>query len=259
MQKVLIKTKEQIKGIEQSSNILAKTLEDLSKKVVPGVSTLDLENYARKKIKEHGATPAFLNYKPHGAKRPYPAALCVSINNEVVHGIPNEKPKILNDGDIVTLDLGVNFKGFFSDSAITVPVGKIDDNAKKLLKATKEALSEAIKIAKPGKKTGDIGFAIEKVARKYGFSSAKDLGGHGVGIYPHEDPFIPNWDCANQGVVLEEGMVLAIEPMLNEKSGEVKILSDGYTFVTKDGGRSAHFEHTVVINKKTTKILTFPH
>lgn len=235
---------------------LAEVLSFLKEKVVPGVSTFFLEELARKKMEELGVEPAFLGYTPRGARRKYPAALCVSINNEVVHGIPNEKEKFLNEGDIVALDTGVKYKGFFTDSAITVPVGKVDKNSKLLIKATKEALTKAIKVAKTGNFTGDIGHVIEEVAKQYGFSCASDLGGHGVGKYIHEDPFIPNWSQKGQGVRLEEGMTIAVEPMLNEGDDRVKILSDGYTFVTVDGKKSAHFEHTILVTKKGGVILT---
>lgn len=252
---ITIKSKAEIETLERGGHILAEILKFVASIVAPGVSTKYLEEMGRKKMGELGATPAFLNYTPKGAARPYPAALCVSVNDVVVHGIPNEKSKILKEGDIVTIDTGICFEGLYTDAAITIGVGKIDAEAKKLIKATREALSAAIDSAKVGAKTTDIGKAIEKVAKRYKYSPARDLGGHGVGYSQHEDPFIPNFSMKG-GVVLKEGMVLAIEPMLNEGKGQVKFLSDGYTVITADGMRSAHFEHTVAITKNGAEILT---
>ncbi len=250
------KTKEEIAALRRGGKMLHDILHFVASEVREGVSTKYLETIARNKMEELGVTPAFLDYTPQGAERPFPAALCVSVNNVVVHGIPNEKPKILKNGDIVTIDTGICHEGLFTDSAITVPCGEIDEVAQKLLKATKEALNIAISMVKPGVKTGEIGIAIEKVAKKHGFSPAWDLGGHGVGYSQHEDPFIPNFDMGRGGVTLEEGMVLAIEPMLNEGTSKVNFLSDGYTVVTADGKRSAHFEHTVAVTKNGADILT---
>ncbi len=245
-----------LKSLKKSGQILVSVLSKLKSLAKPGVSTLTLEEVARDIIQKAGAKPAFLGYTPSGARRAFPAATCISINNEVVHGIPNEKPRVLKEGDIVSLDTGVCFEGIYTDSAITVPVGKVDDAAKLLLKATKEALMAGIKAAKLGKRTGDIGAAVEKVALKYGFPVADDLGGHGLGFSPHDDPFVPNFDMRGQGKVLTEGMLIAIEPMLNEGTSKVRMLGDGYTFVTADGKRSAHFEHTVLITKKGPVIMT---
>lgn len=253
---IRLKTEKDIEMLRVSGKKLHDILDLLELEIKPGVSTLDLENLTRELIKKEDCVPAFLGYKPYGARRPYPAALCVSINEEVVHGIPNENPKILNSGDIVTIDCGLSYQGFFTDSARTLGVGKIDARASRLIEATKKALAEGIKSAKPGARTGDIGFAVAKVAIREGFSLAENLGGHGVGFSPHEDPFIPNFDDKGKGDLLKEGMVIAIEPMLNEGSSKVRILSDGYTFVTVDKKRSAHVEHTVVITKKGSEILT---
>ncbi|MFA6050582.1 MAG: type I methionyl aminopeptidase [Candidatus Paceibacterota bacterium] len=252
---ITIKKESEIKILREGGKILSDLLQFLAGIAKPGVSTKYLEEIARKKIEEAGATPAFLNYTPKGAERPFPAALCVSVNDVVVHGIPNEKPRILKEGDIVTIDTGLCYKGLYTDSAISVGVGEIDASAKKLLKATHEALMAAIDAAVPGAKTIDIGIAIEKVAKKYKFSPAEDLGGHGVGYSQHEDPFIPNFRMKG-GVELKAGMVLAIEPMLNEGKSGVRFLQDGYTVVTADGKRSAHFEHTVVVTKEGAEILT---
>jgi methionyl aminopeptidase len=253
---VTIKTKEEIAKLKRGGKILHDILHFLAGEVREGVSTKYLEDMGRKKIEEAGAKPAFLKYTPQGAARPFPAALCVSVNDVVVHGIPNEKPIILQNGDILTIDTGICFEGMYTDSAITVACGEIDEKAKLLIRATKEALNMAIKIVRDGTTTGDIGKMIEKVARKYKFSPAEDLGGHGVGYSQHEDPFIPNFAMRGKGVVLKEGMVVAIEPMLNEGVGQVDFLSDGYTVVTHDGKRSAHFEHTIVVTKNGADILT---
>lgn len=253
---VTTKTKEEIEILREGGKILAEILNKLSTMIVPGVHTLELDEQARFFMKQKGAISAFLGYTPYGAKRPYPAALCVSINSEVVHGIPNENNRIINEGDIVSLDCGIIYKGLYTDSAVTVPCGEIDSKAKKLLSTTKEALAKGIDAARVGKKTGDIGEAIEKFVRGKGFGIAENLGGHGVGYSQHEDPFVPNFGKPNQGVSLKPGMVIAIEPMLNEGSAKVKLLSDGYTYKTVDGKRSAHFEHTILISKTGPEILT---
>jgi len=252
---VTIKTKDEIEILREGGKILAEILSALSKKTVAGVTTLELEKYAEDLIRSKGAEPAFLGYKPYGARKPYPAATCISINNEVVHGIPKNN-RIISEGDIVSLDCGVIYKKLYTDSAISIGVGKIDSNALKLIEATKTALSKGIDEARVGRKTGDIGQAIEMYAKARGFSVADNLGGHGVGYSPHEDPYVPNFGKPGQGVVLKPGMVIAIEPMLNEGGGRVKVLSDGYTYVTLDGKRSAHFEHTILITKDGPEILT---
>ncbi len=252
---VTIKTPEEIEALREGGKILAEILVKLSEKVAPGISTFELEEYARSLIEERGVESAFLNYKPFGAKKGYPAVTCISINEEVVHGIP-KKEKILKEGDIVSLDCGIIYKKLFTDAAVTVGVGKIDPKAKKLLDATRVALEKGIDEARVGRKTGDIGQAVEMYAKARGFSIADNLGGHGVGYAPHEDPFVPNFGKPGQGVVLRPGMVIAIEPMLNEGTSRVRTLSDGYTFVTSDGKRSAHFEHTVLISKDGPEILT---
>ncbi len=253
---ITIKTKEEIEQLQEGGALLRSILHSLKELVIPGNSTNDLETKALELIKKIGASPAFLNYTPKGARRAFPAALCVSVNDVVVHGIPNESPITFKEGDIVVIDSGICYKGLYTDSAITVPCGKIDENAKRLIKATREALEAGIKAAKEGNTTGDIGTAIEAIAKKYKCSIADGLGGHGVGYAQHEDPFVPNFAMPKQGPVLKEGMVLAIEPIFNEGTSKVKLKKDGYTFVTSDGKRSAHFEHTVVVQKKGGKTLS---
>ena len=251
---VIIKTPEQIEILREGGKRLASILAKVAKKVAPGVSTADLDKYAHDLIVEGGDEPAFLNYKPEGQSKAYPASLCTSVNNEVVHGIPNPN-KILKEGDIISIDLGLKHKGMFTDHAITVPVGKVDKASTKLLEMTAEALLVGIEQAKAGNTVGDIGHAIEQfVARKYGI--VRELSGHGVGVKIHEDPFIPNYGKAGKGQKLVPGMVVAIEPMLNIGRADIITLSDGYTIKTADGSRSAHFEHTVLITENEAEILT---
>ncbi len=253
---VTIKTEQEIETLREGGKILAQILQTLAEKTKAGVMSDVLETTLREEIKKYGAKPAFMGYTPHGASRPFPAALCLSINSQIVHGIPHEHPVQIKEGDIVSLDTGIIFHGLYTDSAITVGVGEIDGKAKLLLKATKESLDAGINAVRPGVKTGDVGMAIEAVARKYKFKIADELGGHGVGYKPHEDPFMPNFGKKGEGVTLKEGMVLAIEPMLNEGTSRIVLEDDGYTISTGDGKRSAHFEHTVVVTKDGCEILT---
>ncbi len=234
----------------------AAILSQLAKLVRPGVHSLELENQARKLIAEGGDKAAFLDYKPSGAKRPYPAALCVSVNDEIVHGIPNERDKVLKNGDIVSLDLGLTHKGLITDAAVTVAVGDIKPELKQLIEVTTKALNAGIKVIKEGKRIGDIGNAISRVALPYKYGVVEDLAGHGVGYKVHEDPFVPNFGEAGQGEVLKQGMVLALEPMFNLGTKKVRLDDDGYTFRTADGLPSAHFEHTIVVTKSGSEILT---
>jgi len=251
---VIVKNKEQIEIIREGGKILDYVLLKVAKKVKPGVSTLELDEYAHKLILEKGGTPAFLNYKPQGASKAYPASLCVSVNDEIVHGIPSKK-KILKEGDIVSLDLGLKYKGLFTDHAITIPVGKISDEDQKLIDGTKKALEIGIWAAKGGATVGDIGYAIESfVHNRYGI--VRELAGHGVGVEIHEDPYVPNYGKAGKGQKLIPGMIIAIEPMLNIGKDYIISMSDGYTIKTEDGSRSAHFEHTILITEGEAEILT---
>mgnify|MGYP001570994846 CR=1 FL=1 len=253
---VTIKKKEDIAILREGGKRHAVILRELANMVCPGISASELNNYADKLIAENGDKSAFLNYKPKGAIRAYPASLCVSINDEVVHGIPNEDNKILKEGDIVTLDLGLNHKGLFTDMAVTVPVGIISPELGKLLRITKEALMAGIKAAKGGKRIGDISVAIERFAITNNYGIVKELAGHGVGYDVHEDPFVPNYGEAGKGELLKLGMVIAIEPMFNLGTRKVVLDDDGYTYRTADGKPSAHFEHTVLITKGNAEILT---
>lgn len=251
---VIIKTKEEIEILREGGRRLALILAQVAKKVVPGISTKELDDYAYLLIKEGGDEPAFLNYRPSGHHKPYPASLCTSVNNEIVHGIP-QKDKILKEGDIISIDLGLKHKGLFTDHAMTVGVGKISKAKELLLNFTHEALLVGIAKARGGNTVGDIGSAIEKfVNRKYGI--VRELSGHGVGKKIHEDPYIPNYGKAGKGEKLVPGMVVAIEPMLNMGKDDITVDSDGYTIKTADGTNSAHFEHTILITEGDAQILT---
>lgn len=251
-----LKKPEEIKILREGGRRHAAILAELVSQVCPGVSTLILEEEALRLIKEGGDKPAFLGYQPRGANRPYPAALCISINDEIVHGIPNEAARIINEGDIVSIDLGLKHKGLITDAAVTVAAGAVDDQSRKLIETAKEALARGIAAARAGNFIGDIGFAISSVVKPTGFSLAKDLAGHGVGYAVHEEPFVPNFGKPGKGERLVPGMVIAIEPMVNAGKGEIKMTDDGYTIKTSDGSRSAHFEHTVAITEKGNIILT---
>lgn len=253
---IRIKTKEDIQTLREGGKRHAAILKEIASMVSPGIHTYELENHARKLIGAGGDKSAFLDYKPSGAKRPYPAALCISINDEIVHGIPNEIDKILKEGDIVSIDLGLTHKGLITDAAITIPVGKISKELEQLLDITKKALYAGIKVARGGKRIGDIGNAISRVALPYGYGIVEELAGHGVGYSVHEDPYVPNFGEEGKGEILKPGMVLAIEPMFNIGTKNIKLDKDGYTYRTADGSASAHFEHTIVITKSGAEILT---
>jgi methionyl aminopeptidase len=251
---IIIKTEEEIKNMREGGKRHAEVLQNLAKLVKPGISTWELDQAADAMIREHGDKAAFKGYKPEGANTPYPATLITSVNEEVVHGIPSKK-RILQEGDVISLDIGVNHNGVFTDAAITVPVGKISKELNELLMITEEALQIGIDQVKPGNTVGDIGYAIQSfVNKRYGI--VEGFSGHGVGRHIHEDPFIPNYGKPGAGEKLVPGMTIAIEPMLNLGTKYVKILSDGYTVVTKDSKPSAHFEHTVLVTGTGCEILT---
>src|SRR3990167_1008869 len=253
---IRLKTPEEIEILREGGKRLAEILSILASKVAPGVSAFKLEEEALRLIKEGCDKPAFLGYSPQGAKRPFPAALCVSINEEIVHGIPNEAEKIIQEGDIVSLDFGLLHRGLITDAAVTVPSGSIDEQSRRLLETTEMALQRGIEEAKPGNTIGDIGAALSQVVSVSGFTLAENLVGHGVGYKVHEDPFVPNFGIAGRGEKLVPGLVIALEPMVNIGKSGIKISSDGYTIRTRDGSRSAHFEHTVAITEKGNIILT---
>jgi len=245
----------EIEILRKGGKRLARVRDIITEEVRPGVTTKELNALGERLIREGGDTPAFLNYTPAGGKRPYPATVCISINDEVVHGIPNENMRELKEGDIVGLDLGLVHEGLITDTAVTVPVGKIDNEAQNLISVTRKSLIVGIKAARVGNHIGDIGHAIENfVDGRYGI--VRELGGHGVGEKVHEDPHIPNFGKPGAGLKLKVGMVLALEPMLNEGEDEVILADDGYTFKTADGKRSAHFEHTILITDGDPEVLT---
>lgn len=250
----LIKTEEDIALLREGGARLSKVLDALEASVRPGVTTKELDALAERLIRDGGDEPAFLGYRPAGASYPYPATVCTSVNDEIVHGIPADRA--LEEGDVVGLDIGLSHEGLIVDMARTVPVGEVGNEIRKLLADTKAALRAGIAAAKPGGRIGDISAAIEAVAKREGYGIVRDLGGHGVGHAVHELPFIPNYGKKGTGPNLEEGMVLAIEPMFNLGSDEAELMRDGYTYKTKDGSVSAHFEHTVVIAKKGAEIVT---
>lgn len=241
----------EIAALRQSGKISAQALRHVAKLVRPGISTKALNDEAEKFIRAHGGRPTFLGFQG------YPASLCVSVNEEVVHGIPNAK-KVLAEGDIVSLDIGVDWHGAFSDHAITVGVGKISAEAKKLLEATEVSLKKGIAAAIAGNRVGDIGHAVDSYLSPKGFGVVRQLCGHGVGKAVHEKPEIPNYGRPKTGAILPEGLVIAIEPMVTIGGWEVDTLDDGWTIVSSDGSLAAHFEHTVMITKSGPEIITVP-
>lgn len=252
--KISIKSKFEIDALREGGKILAEVLELLKSKAKPGISGDYLDELAEKEIKKAGGEPSFKNYVSHKGSCPFPAALCFSINDEIVHGIPYGK--ILKEGDIVGIDLGVKYKNLFTDAAITVAVDKINPELEKLMEATKKSLEMGIAQVRPGNRINDIGTAIQKYAEENGFSVVRDLGGHGVGRAVHEEPFIPNFKQRDKGAKLISGMVIAIEPMLNIGSHYIKLDKDNWTIKTVDGKYSAHFEHTVTVTDDGFEILT---
>ncbi len=251
---IIIKTTDEIARLRVGGKILARILAEVAQEARVGVSTASLNSFAHKRIIEAGCTPAFLNYTPDGADRPYPATLITSVNDEVVHGIPDTY--VLKDGDVVALDLGLRYDGVFLDHAITVIVGTPKPKDQTLLAVTEQALYEGISAIIPGATVGDIGYAIEQYVKPFKLGIVRDLSGHGVGRYIHEDPYIPNYGKSGKGEKLLPGMVIAIEPMLTLGSEKVLLMKDGYTLKTKDGSRSAHFEHTVLVTETGFEILT---
>ena len=251
------KTPEEILILREAGTILANILDRLEAEAEPGNSTQYLDDLAQEMCEEYGVRPSLLGYHPSFAPSPYPAATCISVNDVVQHGIPSEE-EILMEGDVVDIDCTIEYKGMVVDSGRTVGVGEIDEKAKALISVTKGALDEAIKVAKPGNHIGDISAAIEEYVTKRGMGPVASLCGHGVGYGVHEDPQIPNVGKAGTGELIEVGHVYAIEPIVNEGSGEVVFddEGDGYRVFSEDGSRSAHFEHTVVITEAGAEVLT---
>jgi methionyl aminopeptidase len=245
---IVCKSPAEIVKMRAASQVVAQILEDLAAQVAPGVSTADLDAAAEAKVRAAGAEPAFKGY------RGYPATLCASVNEQVIHGIPSKTP--LKSGDIVSLDMGVKLNGYYGDSALTVAVGAVNDDVARLLRVTQEALERGIVQVKVGGRISDIGHAIQQHVEKHGFSVVREFVGHGIGASLHEEPQIANYGEPGRGPRLAEGMTLAIEPMVNMGKPAVKVLADGWTAVTKDGSLSAHFEHTVAVTKDGPLVLT---
>ncbi|QPM69369.1 type I methionyl aminopeptidase [Atribacter laminatus] len=234
--------------MRHSGGILADAIKEAKKHILPGMKTAFIDEIVEKFIVQRGARPAFKGY------RGFPASVCISINEQVVHGIPGER--VIHDGDLVSLDIGVDYRGYFTDAAFSVVAGNNNGIAYQLVKVAKESLFEGIQKAKAGNRIGDISNAIQKYIEKNKFSVVRDFVGHGLGLSLHEEPQIPNFGSRNQGPLIKKGMVLAIEPMVNEKGFQVQILDDGWTVVTRDQGLSAHYEHTVLITEDGPEILT---
>ena len=246
---VTIKSPREIELMREAGRILAKTHEELAKNLRPGMSTWDIDHMGEEIIRSYGCIPSFKNYNG------YPASICVSVNDEVVHGIPH-KEHFLDEGDIVSLDAGVIYKGYHSDAARTYGIGEIDDDAKKLIEVTRQSFFEGIKFAKAGNHLNDISAAIQKYAESFGFGVVRDLVGHGIGSHLHEDPEIPNFARKRKGILLQPGMTLAIEPMITEGSYEVVWLDDDWTVMTEDGGWAAHYENTILSTENEPEILS---
>jgi len=246
-----LRNSEEIKALAESGRVVGEVLKRIKEFVRPGITTKDIDDLAMKCVKETGARPAFLGY------RGYPAAVCVSVNSEVIHGIPSRK-RVIKDGDIVSVDFGAELNGFYGDAAISVAAGTASKTAQKLMRITEEALYRGIEMAVPGNRLSDISSAIQRHVEENGFSVVRDFVGHGIGKKLHEDPPVPNFGKPGQGPLLEKGMVLAIEPMVNEKGWQVVMLDDEWTVVTADSGLSAHYEHTIAVTEKAPLILTLP-
>lgn len=245
---IVLKSPQEIDKMRAAGRIVAEILKTLAPKVVAGATTLELNALAENETRRYGVKPAFKGYNG------YPFSLCCSVNEQVVHGMPSSRKLV--DGDILSLDFGVVLDGFFGDAAVTLPVGVVKDSAQRLVKATRDSLAAAIAAAVPGNRLSDISCAVQSYVESRGFSVVRDFVGHGIGRNLHESPQIPNFGLPGRGVRLKPGMVLAIEPMINEKGPEVRVLDDGWTAVTCDKGLSAHFEHTVAITGQGPEILT---
>lgn len=251
--KIRLKNDKDVAMLRQSGVILASVLELLKDAAKPGVKLSHLDELAKTLIKESGGRPAFLGYRPAGAVKAYPASICVSVNEIIVHGLPSDY--ILKSGDVLKIDAGVNYNGYITDAALTVGVGSISHEAKKLIETTRAALEAAIRVCAVGNRLGDIGHAVENTVKENGFEVIRNLTGHGVGFALHEDPDIYNFGKKGEGIELVPGMVIAIEPMVALKSDRVRQLPDE-SYVTERGDLSAHFEHTVAITEKGPEILT---
>ena len=246
---IIIKSPREIALMKEAGRVVALCFLELEKQIRPGLSTLDVANICEKIIRDHGAYPTFLNYGG------FKGAVCVSVNDELVHGIPNEK-RILHDGDIVSVDVGATLNGYIGDACRTYPVGICSERALKLIEVTKDSFLEGMKFAKAGNHLGDISHAIQEYVESHGYSVPREYTGHGVGSSLHEDPYIPNYGTAGSGPLLKEGMCLAVEPMVNEGHFALRIMKDGWTAKSRDGKLTCHYENSIVITKDGYEILT---
>jgi methionyl aminopeptidase len=246
---IICRSTAELEKMREAGRLVGDVLTELTARVAPGVTTAELDEIAEQRIRKAGAVPAFKGY--HG----YPATICASINEEVIHGIPSGR-RILNEGDIISIDVGASLDGYYGDSAVTLAVGQVSEQAATLLRVTEESLYKAIERAQPGGRISDIGHAVQQHVEAYGFSVVREFVGHGIGQRMHEEPQVPNYGEPGRGPRLSEGMVLAIEPMVNAGKPAVKVLGDGWTAVTRDGSLSAHFEHTVAVTADGPWILT---
>jgi len=246
---IICRSAAELEKMRTAGRLVGEVLAELTSRVAPGVTTAELDEVAEARIRAAGAIPAFKGY--HG----YPATICASINEEVIHGIPSGR-RVLNEGDVVSIDVGASLDGYFGDSAVTLAVGQVSENAATLLRVTEEALHKAIERVRPGARISDLGHAVQQHVEAYGFSVVREFVGHGIGQRMHEEPQVPNYGEPGRGPRLTEGMVLAIEPMVNAGKPAVKVLADGWTAVTRDGSLSAHFEHTVAVTPDGPWILT---
>lgn len=251
----LIKSPGEIEIMKEGGRRHARILRLIKEYVKPGMTTLEVDKYAEELVTKDGDIPSFKNYKPHGAKKIFPASICISINDEVVHGIPSNR--VIKDGDVVSVDLGLTHQKLVTDSAITFVVGESNHKKNELLKATEEGLWAGINAAKIDGHVGDISAAIEEVQRKYRLGNIRELGGHGVGHGVHEDPFVPNYGRKGTGAQLKKGMVLALEPMfIMDGTEDIRQMPDGYTIITHSGSVAAHFEHTIAFTENGVEVLT---
>lgn len=252
---IVLKSRDEIEIMRRANLIVAEVLAALKEATRPGATTGELDRIAEDITLQRGALPAFKGYAV--GDRVFPSSVCASVNEEVVHGIPSDG-RVLQEGDIVGLDFGVHYQGYYGDAAVTLPVGQVDAESERLLRVTREALWAGLREARPGNRLGDISAAVQEVVERNGFSVVRDFVGHGIGKRLHEEPQVPNFGVRNRGVRLREGMVLAIEPMVNAGGPEVAVKEDGWTAVTRDGSRSAHFEHSVAIMDKGPYVLSQP-
>jgi len=251
---ILIKSPKEIEYMRESGRIVALALEEVEKAIKPGITTRELDKIATDVLKQEGAAPSFKGQEGFEGSKPYPATICASVNNQVIHGIPGNY--VLKEGDIISIDMGAYKNGYHGDAARTFGVGEISEEAKKLIEATKGSFFEGIKFAKHGNRISDISHAVQTYAESFGFSVVREFVGHGIGSELHEDPQVPNYGKAGRGPRLTKGMIIAVEPMINQGGYDIEILKDGWTVVTQDGSLSAHYENTILITDGEPELLT---